>query len=84
MGIKETLEVLVFVEAGLQEALKASADGNISLIEAIRAVPGLLPKARDAFVGIQAVKQELAELDSEEVKVLLDKVLVIFGKIFDI
>lgn len=84
MDIKETLEVLVFVEAGLKKALEAASDGKISLVEAIKAVPELLPKVRDAFIGIQKVKLELADLDSEEVKVLLDKCLVIFSLIFDV
>ena len=78
-GIKETMELLNFVEVGLKKALEASADGTITFKEAIAAVPDLFPKAKDAFMGVQQIKLEIAELDSAEISQLLDKSMSIVG-----
>lgn len=84
VGIKDTMELLVFVEEGIKKATEASADGNISLKEALSAVPGLLPKAKDAFMGVQNIQSEIQDLDSAEISQVIDKCLSIVSLLIGI
>jgi len=70
-GIKETSEVLVAIKA-LAVAYKAAmADGSINIFD-VRHLAAPISAVRAAVAGSADVKAELADLDTDETKVLLD------------
>ncbi len=69
-GIEETKEVIRFVQV-LAETIKvAKADGSIDIFDAMSAISLISPLAA-AGKGILEIKEELKDLDKEEVQELL-------------
>jgi hypothetical protein len=64
-GIKETADLVTFIAVGVTAAFQASRDG-FSLSDAGVAF-SLLGDAKEAFVGMKDIPQELSDLDDAEV-----------------
>jgi len=85
VGIKETKEVLVALDAAVGLVVDASKDGQISIADGFKFLQ-LLPSLRTALDGAGLVKGELQDLDEGEVRELADlslgvctKILKVFG-----
>ena len=77
-GIKETADLITFVAVAVTAAFQASKDG-FSLSDAGVAF-SLLGEAKDAFVGMKEIPNELADLQEEEIKeivaIVADKLIL--------
>jgi len=69
-GITETKEVIKFVQVLAETITEAKADGSIDIFDAMNAISLLTPLAA-AGKGILEIKEELKDLDKEEVQELL-------------
>jgi len=69
-GITETKEVIKFVQVLAETITEAKADGSIDIFDAMNAISLLSPLAA-AGKGILEIKEELKDLDKEEVQELL-------------
>ena len=71
LGIKETKEVLDFVESVLSDLKQhKSDDGKISMSEWMQTAMSNTPSAVKAFMGVDKVDDELKDLDEAEIKEL--------------
>ncbi len=77
--IKETLEVLVALDAELDAVLKSCADGKLTVLDIRHQLP-VIAKARTAFEGAALVRGELKDLDEAEMVALYDKVVAVASK----
>ncbi len=69
MGIKETMEVLIFATSVVGDLAKAkSDDGKISLWEWGQTIASNSPAALKAAEGLEKVDDEMKDLDEEEIK----------------
>jgi diadenosine tetraphosphate (Ap4A) HIT family hydrolase len=69
-GITETKEVIKFVQVLAETITEAKADGSIDIFDAMNAISLISPLAA-AGKGILEIKEELKDLDKEEVQELL-------------
>lgn len=65
-GTEETEDVLDLIDAGAQVYNVAKADGKIDLQD-LPLIFGVIPKISQAFVGVEKVPEELADLSDEEI-----------------
>lgn len=79
-GLKETMEILVAVETECVAILKSCEDGKLSVLDIRHQLP-VIAKAKDAFVGAAAVRDELKDLDEAEMLALYDKVVSVGEKV---
>lgn len=69
-GIIETKEVIKFVQVLAETIEEAKKDGSIDIFDAMNAISLISPLAA-AGKGILEIKEELKDLDKEEVQELL-------------
>lgn len=69
-GITETKEVIQFIQTLAETIEKSKADGSIDIFDAMNAIALISPLAA-AGKGILEIKEELKDLDKEEVQELL-------------
>jgi hypothetical protein len=69
-GITETKEVIKFVQVLAETITEAKADGSVDIFDAMNAISLISPLAA-AGKGILEIKEELKDLDKEEVQELL-------------
>lgn len=76
VGIQETVEVLDFLAALLEDAGKASNDGDgLTTIEVIKLGISNAPAAVRAAIGAGEVMAECKDLDRAEMEVVTEKCL---------
>ena len=74
-GIKETEEVIAFIQALAETIQEAKADGTIDIFDAMRAIKLMLPMTHAAQDAIK-IKEELKDLDKAEIETLLAEMQV--------
>lgn len=79
-GTKEILEAIEAIEGVVDAVQKIFDDGKITLIDA-RHVPSLVKALRNGFDDLAALKEEVKDLDSEEMQLVLGKVIELVLKI---
>lgn len=79
-GLKETMDVLVAVEAECDAILKSCEDGTLSILDIRHQLP-VISKAKEAFVNAKAVRDELKDLDEAEMTALYDQVVGLGEKV---
>ena len=71
VGLKETLEVLAFLEGTLTDLAKSKADdGKIDYMEWAKIAVGNAPEAMKAIRGMDMLDDELKDLDEAEMRIL--------------
>lgn len=87
IGIEETMDVIIFLQKMAEEIVAAKKnDGKITMTEMITASMKNSPAAFSAFVGSSEIDKELADLDEEERKKLLEasmKIVQTLSKLFE-
>lgn len=74
MDIKESVEMLDFAIAALNDAAVAKEDG-ISALEVVKLAIQNAPAAVRAAMGADQIPAELGDLDKEELKIIADKAI---------
>lgn len=79
MEIKETMDICIAMEAIADAIGAALEDGKLTVLDLAKLVPAIGP-AREALAGVSLVKEELMDLDKEEVAALTAEMFVVVKK----
>lgn len=81
MALKETLEVFDAAEAECDAVLAACADGKLTILDLRYELP-VIPKLKEAFVGLDKVRGELTEAiqDPQQLAALFEKAVTVGTK----
>lgn len=80
-GIKEIMDVLNAVEAGVDQVKVALADGKVSTVELLTMAMAMVSPLKDALEGLQAVVSEIKDVDQDEAAALAAKAYAIAAKV---
>lgn len=79
MNIKESMEGFNSVEVGVDKITEAAVDGKINWLDSVKIIP-VVVSLKTAIEGSTLIPAELADLDSNEIKQLTDKLSTIVTK----
>lgn len=82
-GIKETLDVMNLAAMAAVQAKEIMADGKVNALDLPKLVP-LWQPMKDAIDNAAAMKDEMADLDKDEVKALVAASLAVVMAWYDV